>query len=185
MTVITLIGYRASGKSAVAPVLASRLGWGWIDADTELQSRFGMSIAEMFEQQGEAWFRDQEQRLMLELLRRDSIVIAAGGGAVLNEQTRAAAREVGPVVWLQASPETIISRIAADAKTDAQRPPLTDLSLEDEIRSVLAERAPVYNESAGVIVSVDDTAPEEITNQIWQALPMSLQNVPRDQKDIP
>ncbi len=75
--VITLIGYRGVGKSTVAPLLASRLGWNWIDADVEIEQRAGRSIAEIFAQEGEPGFRTRESGVLTDLLSRNHLVIAA------------------------------------------------------------------------------------------------------------
>ena len=80
--VITLIGYRGTGKSTLASPLAQRLGWDWIDADVELERRAGRSIQSIFATDGEPEFRRLERELLAELLLRDRLVIAAGGGAV-------------------------------------------------------------------------------------------------------
>src|SRR4051794_28059143 len=111
---ITLIGYRGTGKSTVAPRLASRLSFSWADADVELENQTGRSIREIFATDGEPEFRRLEREVLMQLLKRDRLVLAAGGGAILNEQTRQDFRDAGPVVWLQASVETIARRILRD-----------------------------------------------------------------------
>lgn len=92
---ITLTGYRGTGKSSVAPLLADRLGWSWIDADAEIERRAGQSIRDIFAAGGEPEFRRQERAVMVDLLSRDRLVIASGGGAILNEQTRRDMRAAG------------------------------------------------------------------------------------------
>ncbi|HEY2253705.1 MAG TPA: shikimate kinase, partial [Planctomycetaceae bacterium] len=81
--VITLIGYRGSGKTTVAQSLAARLGWSWIDADAVIEDAAGCTIKEIFAAEGESGFRDRERRALAELLTRDKLVLAAGGGAIL------------------------------------------------------------------------------------------------------
>src|SRR5258707_9539355 len=107
---ITLIGYRGTGKSTLAPRLASKLNFDWVDADVELENSTGRSIREIFATDGEAEFRRLERELIVQLLKRDRLIIAAGGGAILNEATRSDLHNAGPVVWLQASVETIARR---------------------------------------------------------------------------
>src|SRR5512144_1080339 len=102
--IITLIGTRGTGKSTIAPLLAARLGWEWIDADIELERRAGKSIREIFATEGEPAFRTLERQTLVDLLKRDRLVIAAGGGAILNPDTRRDVQSAGPVVWLQATP---------------------------------------------------------------------------------
>ncbi len=168
--VVTLIGYRGSGKSTIAALLAQRLNWSWIDADTELERRAGKSIREIFRDDGEPCFRRLERNVMHDLLQRDRLVIAAGGGAILDLDTRTELRQSGPVVWLEASCETLAARIAADTSTAARRPTLTTGSPVAEIRTVLAQREPIYRECATQIVSADDRSPDEIVGLIFDGL---------------
>ena len=79
--ILTLIGYRATGKTTLAGLLAERLGWDWIDADVEIERRAGKSIACIFAEDGEPAFRDLEAQVIADLCRRDRLVLAAGGGA--------------------------------------------------------------------------------------------------------
>src|SRR5262245_17675413 len=99
---LILIGYRGTGKTTVARHLGLKLGWDWVDADVEVELRAGKSIAAMFTDEGETYFRDLESQVLVDLVRRERLVLAAGGGVVLREENRAALR--GPdtrVVWLQ------------------------------------------------------------------------------------
>src|SRR5690348_4091507 len=97
---LVLIGYRGTGKTTVAQLLALRLGWDWIDADVELELRAGKSIAAMFADDGEPAFRELETQVLADLVRREKAVIAAGGGAVMKDANRAALALAGCVVWL-------------------------------------------------------------------------------------
>jgi shikimate kinase len=163
---ITLIGYRGCGKSTVAPALAERLGLEWFDADVILESRAGRTIREIFAESGEPEFRRLERETLVDLLRRDSLILAAGGGAILNPQTRADFRQAGPVVWLQADAATLEARIAGDATTAARRPNLTAAGGPDEISRMLAVREPLYRETATLIVNTAGQSVEEIVNAI-------------------
>lgn len=169
--VITLIGYRGSGKSSVARPLAERLGWNWVDADTVIEQATGRTIKEIFAAEGEPAFREWERRVMGDLLARDRLVIAAGGGAILNPETRRLVRHAGPVIWLQASLETLHARIQEDVTTAQRRPNLTSQGGLAEIAQVLAIREPYYRECASLIVDTDTTSIPEIVEQIVGQIP--------------
>lgn len=169
--VITLVGYRATGKSTVARELAGRLGARSVDADAVIEQRAGCTIREIFANQGEPAFRSMEQVVLAELLGKHDLVIAAGGGAVLHEPTRRRMREAGEVVWLQASLETIVQRLAEDATTADRRPSLTALSLRDEVARLLAVREPLYRDAATLFVATDGRSPDAIADEIVRLLP--------------
>lgn len=168
--VVTLIGYRGCGKSTVAVLLARQLNWASIDADVELERRAGKSIREIFADDGEPCFRQLERDVLHDLLSRDRLVIAAGGGAVLNAETRDEMAHAGPVVWLQASVATLEKRLKTDVETASRRPALTSGSPIGEIETVLAEREPIYRSCATHAVATDDKSPEEIVRQILDDL---------------
>ena len=168
--VMTLIGYRGSGKSSVARALAERLGWQAVDADTEIERRAGMSIRQLFERHGEAEFRRIERDVMQELLKAEKLVIAAGGGAVLDPQTRRTMRKAGPVVWLQAPVDVLEARIAGDPTSLQRRPNLTSSGGRAEIERLLAEREPLYRECATMIIDTNGRTVEEIAEEIIERL---------------
>ena len=154
--ILTLIGYRATGKSTVAKPLAERLGWSWIDADVELERRAGRTIREIFDTDGEPEFRRLERETLIDLLKQDRLVIAAGGGAVLNPETRQNFKAAGPVVWLKASVDTIEQRLYGDETTTERRPNLTSTGGREEVERLLAQREPVYSDTASLIVKTDE-----------------------------
>jgi shikimate kinase len=161
-----LIGYRGTGKSAVAQRLALVLGWEWVDADVEIELCAGKSIAEMFAQEGEAAFRDLEESVVAKLCQRSSQVIALGGGAVLRPATQARVRRAGSVVWLTASPQSIAERLAADATTVTRRPNLTPHGGMAEIEQVLRERSPIYQACADYTIDTDHRSAQEVADEI-------------------
>lgn len=168
--ILTLIGYRATGKTTLARLLAARLGWQWIDADVEIERRAGKPIAAIFAEQGEPFFRDLEAAVIADLCHSDRLVLAAGGGAPLRAESRQRMREAGPVVWLTASPQTIFRRMTADATTATRRPSLTGRSPQEEIEHLLAVREPAYREAADLQVDTEGRSPEELTQLILARL---------------
>ena len=172
--VITLIGYRGTGKSTLAAPLAQRLGWEWLDADVELERRAGCSIKDIFATDGEAEFRRRERELLAELLQQDRLIVAAGGGAILNDATRRDLRVAGPVIWLQASADTIEQRLATDPNTGQRRPDLTAAGGRTEIERLLAIREPLYRECATIVVDSDKMPPEQLVEQVLRQLPADV-----------
>ena len=163
---LTLIGYRATGKTTLARLLAERLGWDWIDADVEIERRAGKSIARIFAEDGEPAFRDLEAAVMADLCRRSRLVIAAGGGAPMRPETREAMRAGGKVVWLVARPETILARMSGDATTAGRRPALTDRAGLEEILHLLAKREPIYRQTAHLEIDTEGKTPEQLAEEI-------------------
>lgn len=173
--VITLIGYRGTGKSSVAAALAARLGWTSVDADDEIEALAGKAIQDIFAEDGEGRFRRLERETIHRLLTsRDRLVLAAGGGAILDEQTRRDMPQAGPVVWLTAPVETIFERIAGDATTASRRPNLTPQGGRAEIEQMLAHREPLYRQTAGLIVDTNGRTIEQIVEEILAGLPPHL-----------
>lgn len=170
---IILIGYRATGKTTLARLLAERLGWDWIDADVEIERRAGKAIARIFAEDGEPAFRDLEARVIADLCQRHRLVLAAGGGAPLRPESRRAMRESGQVVWLTARPETIHARMSGDDTTAARRPSLTDKGALEEIVHLLGKREPVYRQSAHVTVDTEGKSPEALAHEILAALQLA------------
>ncbi|MBN2475389.1 MAG: shikimate kinase [Pirellulales bacterium] len=167
---LTLIGYRATGKTTLARLLAERLDWDWIDADVEIERRAGKTIARVFAEDGEPAFRDLEADVIADLCRRPRLVLAAGGGAPLRPESRAAMRAAGKVVWLRARPETILGRMAADPTNPDRRPNLTDRGPLEEIVQLLKQREPVYHGSADLQVDTEGKTPEQLTVEILDRL---------------
>lgn len=169
--VITLIGYRGTGKSTVGPQLAVRLGSVFLDADPEIERRAGKSIRQIFADSGEPEFRRLEAEFLAEQLQRSHLVLAPGGGAVLNESTRALMKSAGPVIWLTAPTDVIVKRMAEDATSAERRPALTALPPRDEIEQLLAKRTPLYAQTASITVETSGKRVDEIVNEILSALP--------------
>lgn len=166
---ITLIGYRGTGKSTVARLVAERLDWQWVDADSRVEELAGRTIREVFQAEGEAGFRDRETAVIRELAACDRLVIAAGGGAVLRPENRQVIKASGMTVWLVASAETIERRLTSDPSTASRRPALTTTDPREEIRQLLSQREPLYRLCADLIVDTDQCSAERVAEQIVQA----------------
>lgn len=169
-TSIALIGYRGTGKTTVAQLLATRLGFDWIDADVEIERVAGKTIAAIFEESGEATFRDLEAEVVAQLCGREQTVVALGGGAVLREENRVCLENCCLVVWLKASAEVIAQRVLGDPTTAARRPNLTNHGGRTEIDQLLLQREPIYRACATLEVDTEDRTPAEIADQIAAAI---------------
>ncbi|MFM7040164.1 MAG: shikimate kinase [Planctomycetaceae bacterium] len=179
--VISLIGYRASGKSCIAPRLAKKLGWEWLDADRVIEQRAGCSIPEIFSAEGEAGFRQRESAVLAELLQSPELVLATGGGAILSAENRQLLRAAGPVVWLHASPVTLAARLSRDRLSGSSRPSLTGRPIDQEVAEVLAVREPLYREAATLTVHSDGEPAEQVARRILRHLGLrSLQEPSHD-----
>jgi shikimate kinase len=167
---ILLIGYRGTGKSTVARLLAERLGRTAIDADDEVEQHAGKSIAEIFATDGEPEFREIEAAVVEDLCRRLGTVVSLGGGAVLREDNRRTICGAGPVVWLTARLETITARLAEDATTASRRPNLTAAGGHAEIATLLSQREPLYRACATLVVATDDKTSADVADEILAQL---------------
>lgn len=152
---IVLVGMMGAGKSSVGRRLAGRLGVPFVDADTEIENAAGMTIPEIFARHGEPYFRAGEARVIARLLENGPQVLATGGGAVMNQQTRDLVGIKGISVWLKADVDVLMKR----TRRRSDRP------LAEKIRELLPLREPVYAKSDIVVKSRDephDTVVDEI-----------------------
>jgi len=173
MSNLALIGYRGSGKTTVARLLARQLGWASIDADREIESSAGSTIAALFAERGEEYFRDLETEVVGRLCRLPRTVVALGGGAVIRPENRRAIAEATHVVWLKAPPEVLARRIAADPSTPRSRPALTPQGGAEEIDRLLELRTPWYRACATLEVDTLHKSPEQIVAEVLAALPLT------------
>ena len=164
---VFLIGYRATGKTTVAKLLAQRLGWSSLDADDAIEQLAGKTIADIFADEGEPTFRELETTVIANLARREQTVVALGGGSVMREENREQLVGRGKTVWLVASPETIWSRIEQDSTTGARRPPLTSSSGFEEITSLLQQRTPIYRQCADFEIDTENKMPKQIAEEVF------------------
>lgn len=174
--VITLIGYRGTGKSTVGKELAKRLDWDFVDTDQEIERRAGKTIASIFSEDGEPAFRALEREELSRQLFREHLIISAGGGAILDQSSRQNMTAAGPVVWLQASVEVIVERLRSDQSTAANRPALTQEGIYEEIATVLGQREQYYSEAATIILNTDGRAIANIVDDIVAQIPRHVPN---------
>ncbi len=167
---MVLIGYRGSGKTVVGRLLAGELSRPHVDTDLLIEDREGRSITAIFEQDGEPHFRGIECEVIAGLAPDTPAVISVGGGAVASEHNRKRLRGLGIVVWLQAAPEDLHRRIAADRESAALRPPLSTIDPLTEVRMLLAQRSAWYERLADVEIDTTDKSPAEVAQMILRQL---------------
>ncbi|MGC4007344.1 MAG: shikimate kinase [Pirellulales bacterium] len=163
---VALIGYRGTGKTTVAELVAAALGWSYRDADAEVEAIAGKSIAAIFAADGETTFRNLESAVVTELVKLDRAVLSLGGGVVIRRGNRDQLAKVGRVIWLNADVDTLWKRIQGDAATAERRPALTSRAGPDEIRELLAEREKWYRECAHVEIDSAEKSPGTIAAEI-------------------
>jgi shikimate kinase len=164
---LLLCGMMGVGKTQVGRLLASRLGWEFVDTDERIESGQKRSVARIFAEEGEQAFRALE-REVLEQLPGQAAVIALGGGAVVAPENRALLRERGTLVWLDAEPEVLAARIGERE----ERPLLAGLDAEARVvrlRELRAEREPSYA-CADLRIATDDTTPQRVCDGLLAAL---------------
>lgn len=162
---IVLVGLMGAGKSSVGRRVATRLGLPFYDADTEIEAAAGCSISDLFARYGEAAFRAGERRVMRRLLDGPRAVIATGGGAFVDSETRAVIAARGVSIWLRADLEVLTKRVSGRD----HRPLLKEGDPRAVLSALMEKRHPIYAEADLVVESLDQ--PTDLTvHAVLQAL---------------
>ena len=162
---IIMVGLMGCGKSAVGRRLAAKLGLPFVDADEEIEKAAGQSIEDIFAEHGEPYFREGERKVLARLLRSGSQVLATGGGAFMNAETRAAIAQSGVSVWLRAELPLLVRRVAKRSN----RPLLKAGDSETVMRNLMELRYPVYAE-ADITIDSRDVPHEVIVGETLEQL---------------
>ena len=162
---IVLVGLMGAGKTSIGRRIAARLGLPFRDADAEIELAAGCTIPELFERFGEKEFREGERRVIRRLLAGEPLVLATGGGAYMDADTRATIRREAVCVWLRAALPVLLRRVAGRT----HRPLLRDGDHEAVLQRLMGVRHPVYAE-ADIIVDCDDESPEITTGHVLDAI---------------
>jgi shikimate kinase len=169
---IVLVGMMGAGKTAIGRRLARALDWPFKDADTAIEAAAGTTIANIFAEIGEPAFRAKERQVIARLLTGERQVLALGGGAFIDPETRALVRANGFSIWLRAEVDVLLRRTS----TPGKRPLLTGCDPRERMTSLLAQRAPIYAE-ADLVVDSGKGPINAVVNRILAALPAAQ---PRD-----
>ena len=168
---IVLVGYRGTGKSSVAAFVGHALGWPVVSLDDEIEREAGQSIPDIVRERGWPGFRDLEEQLCRHFATKDGQVLDCGGGVVEREANFELLGKAGPVIWLSATPQTIVARIQGDER----RPSLTGThSFTDEVSEVLARRTPLYQRIARYAVNTDGRSVEDIGAEVLRVVGSDL-----------
>ena len=157
---LVLIGYRCAGKTTVGSQLAAYLRRQFVDTDTLLEERHGV-IRDIVETHGWDYFRILEKGIIKEVSTQDNLVIAPGGGFVLDADNVMALKKNGFIIWLKADSQSVYQRMLRDPRTALQRPSLTGKGTVAELEEVMTSRAPLYEKAAEIHVetsAIDATA---------------------------
>ena len=163
---LSLVGPMASGKTTLGRLLARQLGLKFIDSDHEIERRNGVSVATIFDIEGEDTFRDREERAIDELMDRKGVLVATGGGVVLREANRVRLRKKSLVLFLNPDLETQIKRTL----TDRKRPLLQGKDKAAVLEEMRAARYPLYRQVADVEIPVDNRPGKKMMDAILRRL---------------
>jgi shikimate kinase len=167
---LVLIGYRATGKTAVGTRLAEILGSPFVDMDHALVAEAGEPINDIVAKEGWAGFRRREKELVARFRHSRGQVMATGGGVILDPDNVAALQENGIIIWLTADSETIQARLTQDQPRDANRPSLTGSDTIREVAEVLAQRFPLYQAAAQITVDTTHRDVDQVVEAVLAAI---------------
>lgn len=169
---LVLVGLMGAGKSSVGRRLAQVIGFDFVDADAEIEKAAGATIPEIFAEHGEAIFRDGERKVIARLLNQKRIVLATGGGAYMNGETRRRIADSAISIWLKAELDVLVRRCARRG----QRPLLQNGDIRSTLARLMDERYPVYAEADITVIS-SDVPHEEVVDQILRQLPQTYREL--------
>ncbi|MCC8142353.1 MAG: shikimate kinase [Lachnospiraceae bacterium] len=163
---IFLIGFMGTGKTSTSGELKDLLGFDEIDLDEAIASRYGMSIAEMFERDGEDAFRERESAMLKEIAGGEPVIVSCGGGCVLREENVSLMKGCGTVVLLTAEPETVLARV----KHRTTRPLLNGHMNVEYIADLMEQRRPAYEKACDLTICTDQKTPRQVAEEVSAAL---------------
>jgi shikimate kinase len=160
---LVLIGYRGTGKSAVAAILSQKLGMEAVSLDAEIVREAGMPVPAIVEKHGWTWFRDLESEIAKRASERDGLILDTGGGVILRPENTEHLHRNGAIFWLKASVQVIVDRIQESTERPALKEGKTFL---EEVEEVLAERLPLYRAAADREIDTDPLTPTAVADEI-------------------
>jgi len=167
---IILIGYRGSGKSTVGSKLAARLKRRFVDTDDLIEERQGVPISDLVKFHGWDRFRKIERAIIEEISKGNHLIIAPGGGAVLDEDNVKALRQNGFIIWLKADQQALLKRIQKDRASRTRRPTLTGKGTLKEIEETISQREPFYERASEMQIDTSMSAADEVVESLLAIL---------------
>ena len=171
--IVYLAGFMASGKSTVGPLLANALGADFLDLDDLIEAQAGQTIPEIFAEEGEMGFRQRETKALWTTGERRELVVALGGGTIVDDANRAYAKEHGLLVTLDVDADTVLERIGDAAEDrpmlqDEDGQPLSRETMAERIDTLLTRRHPAYAD-VDLVIDADDRPPDVLAAMIAEA----------------
>ncbi|MCH5147947.1 MAG: shikimate kinase [Clostridiales bacterium] len=161
---IILAGMPGCGKSTVARILGKKLNFRVVDTDELIVEKYGV-ISEIFEKFGEECFRNFETQVVKDIASADNCVVSTGGGCLLREQNRSLFKSCGKIIFLRTKLDTLSKRLEGDATR-----PLLKGDMQGRLQKLMQERAPIYENSADIVVDTDLLTPEEVADKITELI---------------
>lgn len=163
---ILLIGFMGTGKTTISSLLKDKMNLPEIDMDKYIVNKENTSIADIFEQKGEEYFRKVETECLIEILQNEGVIVSCGGGVVVKDENVTHMKDKGTIVLLTATPETIYHRV----KNSNDRPILNGNMNVEFIAQLMEKRRERYLSVADIIIDTDDKTSEEVANEIIEKL---------------
>lgn len=166
MSNIFLVGPMGAGKTTIGKMLAQELDYDFVDSDREIEKRTGADISWIFDVEGETGFRVRESNVIKELVQGNRLVIATGGGAILNEETRQLMKTLGYTAYISAPLQVLLDRTSQDKS----RPLLQVDNAEEQFRKILEEREHLYKDVANIELDSHELSSRQIATKIARSL---------------
>jgi shikimate kinase len=173
---IVLIGVRGSGKSAVGSRLAARLQMKFVDTDDLIESKEG-HISDIVKSYGWDHFRKLEKSVIEEISKGDHLIIAPGGGAVLDADNVKTLKRNGFIIWLKADPQTLLKRIQKDQRSSTRRPTLTGKGTLEEIEETISERESFYKKASEIQIDTSALDAEAVVKDVLTVLKGKMRRI--------
>ena len=161
---IILAGMPGCGKTTVSRILGKKLNFRVVDTDEQIVEKYGV-ISEIFEKFGEECFRNFETQVVKDIVNSDNLVVSTGGGCLLREENRTLFKSCGKIIFLRTKIATLSNRLEGDTTR-----PLLKGNMQERLQTLMRERAPIYENSADIVIDTDTATPEEVADKILELI---------------